>query len=122
MSSNKGHVDTGKIRAFTSGATRDTGKNKLAYEGFYSPLVMKRFAQYMNKHRVQSDGTLRSADNWQKGIPKDIYIDSGLRHVMDWWMLHRGYKIDESYDIEEVLCAILFNVQGYLFEQLKERK
>lgn len=118
----KKHIDSGVVRKFTSGATRDTGKNKLAYEGFLSPIVLKRFAQYMNQHRLQSDGTLRAADNWQKGIPKDVYIDSGFRHFMDWWLLHRGFRIGQQYDIEEVLCALMFNVMGYLYEHLKESK
>ena len=42
-----------KIRQFNTGATRDTDEDKYDYEGFYSPLVMERFAQYMNKHRKQ---------------------------------------------------------------------
>ena len=113
--------DTGTLRKFETGATRDTGKGKLCYEGFLSPIVLKRFAQYMHKHCVQKDGTPRAPDNWQAGLPKTVYIDSGLRHFMDWWMLHRGYTIDEPYDIEEVLCALLFNVQGYLHEHLKSK-
>jgi hypothetical protein len=74
----------------------------------------------MNKHRIQSDGSLRNSDNWQFGIPKDAYIKSAWRHFHDWWMEHRGYKSREG--IEDALCAILFNVQGYLFEILKEKE
>jgi len=110
----------GKVRTFKTGATRDTDESKLDFEGFYSPLVMIRFAQYMNKHRKQSDGTLRDSDNWQKGIPKKEYMKSGYRHFIDWWMVHRGYQGRE--DIEETLCALIFNAQGYLFEVLKEKK
>jgi hypothetical protein len=96
----------------------DSEEGKYDYEGFYSPLVVKRFGQYMDKHRKQADGKLRDSDNWQKGIPKDAYIKSAWRHFMDWWMEHRGYKSREG--IEDALCALLFNVQGYLFEILKE--
>jgi hypothetical protein len=39
------------MRQFISGATRDSEEGKFDYEGFYSPLVIKRFSQYMNKHR-----------------------------------------------------------------------
>lgn len=104
------------LRTFSSGATRDTNVGKLAYEGFLSPLVLRRFAEYMHSHRVQPDGELRAPDNWQRGIPLDAYMDSGWRHFMDWWLLHREH--DTECDIEEALCALLFNVQGYLHEVL----
>jgi hypothetical protein len=108
-----------KVRVFKSGATRDTDESKLDYEGFESPLVMKRYAEYMNKHRHQSDGTLRDSDNWQKGIPLEVYMKSGFRHFLDWWMFHRGYEGRD--DLEEALCALLFNTKGYLHELLKAK-
>ena len=108
------------MRKFKTGATRDDDLSKLDFEGFYSPLVMERFAEYMSKHRKQADGKLRDSDNWQKGIPKEVYIKSCFRHFMDWWKFHRGYKGRD--DLEEALCAVIFNAQGYLFEILKERK
>lgn len=108
------------MRKFKTGATRDTDIGKYDFEGFYNPLVIKRFGQYMDKHRKQADGRLRDSDNWQKGIPKDAYIKSAWRHFMDWWMEHRGYKSREG--IEDALCALLFNVQGYLYEILKEQE
>ena len=115
-SKESGNVD---IREFTTGATRDTDEGKYDYEGFYSPLVMERFAQYMTLHRKQSDGNLRASDNWQKGIPKDAYMKSAWRHFIDVWKEHRG--IDTTEGLEDALCALLFNVQGYLFETLKEK-
>lgn len=65
------------MREFRTGATRDNDEGKYDYEGFYHPLVVKRFGQYMDKHRKQADGKLRDSDNWQKGIPKEI----GRAHV-----------------------------------------
>ena len=112
--------DDGTKRTFDTGATRDTGNNKLKYEGFLSPAVIKRFAEYMHKNRVQSDGTLRDPDNWQKGIPKDVYTDSGWRHFMDWWCFQRGLSTEEN--IEDALCGLMFNTMGYLHELLKEKK
>lgn len=109
----------GKMRQFKTGATRDTDEGKYDYEGFYSPIVMQRFAEYMNKHRKQSDGELRDSDNWQKGIPKKDYMKSGFRHFMDWFLIHRGYEGRE--DLEEALCALIFNAQGYLFEILRTK-
>jgi hypothetical protein len=108
------------VRQFTTGATRDVDTGKLDYEGFISPLVLKRFAEFMHKNRFQKDGSLRASDNWQKGIPLDAYMKSETRHFMDLWLHHRGYP-DQAVDkdIEEVLCAIIFNAQGYLHELLK---
>src|SRR5690348_5131587 len=62
-----------KTRFFNAGATRDTAEGKPDYPGFLSPLVVKRFGEYMLKHQVQSDGTLRSSSNWKKGIPLEAY-------------------------------------------------
>jgi hypothetical protein len=72
----------------------------------------------MHQNRIQSDGSLRDSDNWQKGIPKDAYMKSMWRHFMDLWKLHRGNEAQE--DIETALCAMMFNVMGYLHEELKE--
>jgi hypothetical protein len=108
-----------KGRQFESGAYRDTDEDKFDYEGFLSPFVLERYAEYMNKHRMQSNGELRDSDNWQKGIPKYVYIKSGWRHFFDWWKEHRGIPTKEG--IEDALCALMFNVMGYLHELLKEK-
>ena len=109
--------DDGTIRKFETGATRDTSVDKLDYEGFLSPLVLKRYAEYLNKHRVQSDGKLRDSDNWQKGIPIKVYMKSKLRHLMDTWLVYRGYS---DKDIEVSLCAEIFNTMGMLHELLRQ--
>jgi len=38
------------------------------YEGFFNPLVIKKFAQYMHIHRKMSNGSYRDSDNWQNGF------------------------------------------------------
>ncbi len=108
---------SGEIRQFSTGATRDTDKNKIDLEGFLDPIVLERFGEYMLKHQIQSDGSLRTSDNWKKGIPKDSYMKSLFRHFLDLWKEHRGYKSRGG--LEEALCAIMFNTMGYLFEVLK---
>ena len=107
------------MREFKTGATRDDDVGKYDLEGFLSPIVLQRYAEYMNKHRKQADGKLRASDNWIKGIPKEAYIKSAFRHFMDWWLEHRGYESREG--LEDALCALLFNVQGYLYEHLKKK-
>lgn len=109
------------VREFETGATRSPLQGKFQYEGFLSPLVLKRYAEYMHKHRVQVDGNIRAADNWQKGMPKDSYMDSGLRHTMDWWLHHRGHPMQADEPLEEALCALMFNTMGYLYEVLKDK-
>jgi hypothetical protein len=102
------------LRQFDTGATRDTDEGKLDYEGFLCPYVLKRFGEYMNKNRVQADGNVRDSDNWQKGIPLDAYMKSAWRHFHDLWTAHR-----EGDDVQEHICALMFNVMGYLHETLK---
>jgi len=108
-----------EIRTFDSGATRDSEEGKNDYEGFISPLVIERFGDYMTKHRTQSDGGLRDSDNWQKGMTLDCYMKSGWRHFLDVWKEHRGLGSREG--MEDALCALLFNIQGYLHEYLKKK-
>ena len=107
------------MREFGTGATRDSDETKHDPEGFNSPLVELRFCEYMTKHRQQADGKLRASDNWQKGIPLDAYMKSMLRHIMDIWLYHRGYGHKAKEPLEEALCALRFNVSGYLFEVLQ---
>jgi hypothetical protein len=110
------------MRQFETGATRDADDDKFDYEGFLSPTVLTRYAEYMHLHRVQKDGKLRDSDNWQKGIPIGVYMKSLWRHFMDVWKLYRTYlggkKIDR-YLLEEALCACMFNVMGMLHEVSK---
>lgn len=115
-------------RTFATGATRDGDNGKLDYEGFDSVLVDRRYAEYMHDCRLRNvpEGqSMRSSDNWQKGIDKKAYAKSLIRHVKEFALLFDGYEaFDEKgklLTMEEVLCAIRFNVNGYLFELLVER-
>lgn len=115
------------MRKFETGATRNSDTSKFDYEGFLSPAVLERFGAYMHKHRTQADGNFRDSDNWQKGMPKTQYMKSLIRHTIDLWRAHRGYIVidkdsGERVTKEELLCAIIFNAQGYLFEMLRKRK
>jgi hypothetical protein len=111
-----------KVRTFETGATRDTEDGKLDFEGFLSPLAIGEFARFMHKHRHQSDGNLRASDNWQKGIPRDAYMKSAWRHFYVVWKAHRTGVCDDPDGLAFALCALLFNIQGYLHELLKEAR
>ena len=129
MKDNQNDTQNHEIRIFDSGATRDSDDGKLDYEGFLSVHVLCRYAKYMHDHRTQSDGKLRASDNWQKGIPLTAYMKSMWRHFIDVWSVHREFVCRESIDsnalldfLEESLCALMFNVMGFLHEILKKRR
>lgn len=113
-----------KTRDFNTGAIRSADATRDDPEGYLSPLVIDRFNQYMTKHRHLPDGRVRDSDNWQKGMPLATYMKGLWRHFHHLWTRHRGWVVRDpgaAANIEEDLCAILFNVQGYLHEILKER-
>ena len=108
------------IRRFETGATRDRADTKLNFEGFLSPLVLEKFAEYMHRHRNQADGNLRDADNWQKGIPIPVYMESLWRHFFDVWKVIRGLESREGLD--EATCGAMFNLMGMYHEILKMQR
>ena len=112
-----------EMRQFETGATRNIDTDKFDYEGFLSPLVIEEFGKFMHRHRLQADGKLRDSDNWQKGIPLSAYMKSMWRHFLNVWKYHRGLPIyDEKgkfVTFNEEIMALLFNVQGYAHETLK---
>ncbi len=109
------------MRTFETGASRDSDNQKLDYEGFLSPLVLQRFAEYMHRHRIQADGSLRSADNWQKLFGSDhfsVCMKSLSRHHMAVWLAHRHCPTEDT--LEDSLCGIMFNTMAYLLGLLKK--
>jgi len=110
-----------EMREFETGATRSADEGKIDYEGILAPSVLRRYGEYMMKHAKQEDGKMRPSDNWQKGIPRDAYMKSMFRHFVEVWTLHRAQKSAEisKEAFEDSLCALMFNVMGYLFEMLK---
>lgn len=114
--------DNGVMRQFGTGATRNSDEGKYDYEGFYHPLVMERYAAYMNKHRKQADGKLRDSDNWQKLFGENhlnVCMKSGFRHFHDWWKQHRGFTGQDT--LEDSICALIFNAQAYLLKILLDK-
>lgn len=112
------------VRQFDTGATRSSDAGRYDPEGFLSPIAIERFSQYMAKHQRQPDGSVRTSDNWQKGIPLSAYMKGGWRHFLHLWTRHRGYPVQDpmaAANVEEDLCALLFNVHGMLHEVVKAR-
>lgn len=107
-----------KIRTWDSGANRNASASKRDIEGFISPIVLKLFSDYMHENRFLADGSFRDSDNWQNGIPIDVYHQCLQRHVLDVWLLHRGYK--GRHDYLKSLNGALFNIMGLIHEYAKE--
>lgn len=114
-----------EIRKFESGATRNSDKNKIDYEGFVNPFALEAYGEYMHTHRLQADGTLRDSDNWQKGIPLAQLVKSLIRHTVELWKIQRGGRVfdrDTGKEVfaKDICCAIWFNAQACLLHFIKE--
>ena len=115
----------GEMRKFNTGATRDTTEGKLSYVKALSPIVLRRYVQYLGAHRKQADGSMRDFDNWKQGIPIDAYLDGLGRHFLAIWLLKQGFSAEDNHgpvNIEDTLCAIIFNASGWLHELIKDKK
>ena len=119
-----GEKDTKAIRKFETGATRDAVEGKLDYTKALCPLVLRRYVQYLDNHRLQPDGSMREFDNWKQGIPRKVYHSSKGRHFFADWLLEEGYEVSDNHgpvDEEEAICGELFNAMGKLHEILKKK-
>ncbi len=105
-----------KIFEFDSGAVR-TSEPMFDPEGFMSPVVIRAFSIYMEKHRTQANGNIRNSDNWQKGMSKARYMRSMTRHWLDVWTEWRSPSCSQE-KLLDCLCALFFNVQGMMLQLL----
>jgi hypothetical protein len=113
------------IRTFDTGATRDTDQGKLDYTRALSSIVLERYVQYLNKHRKQPDGSMRDFDNWKKGLPFRESFGSLGRHFVDVWKMIEGFPAKDNHgscNIDDTLCAIIFNASTMLLERLKGKQ
>lgn len=109
------------MRTFKTGATRDDNTHKLNYVQGLSAQVQQRYLEYLSAHRLQKDGSLRDWDNWKRGIDPVTYRESLLRHANDAVRASMGLPVPENASLEDLLCAIRFNADGWLFELLAAR-
>lgn len=121
------------MRQFATGATRSSDTGKIDYEGFLSMPALDAFGNYMLKHQVQADGSLRSSSNWKHGMPitgEGSYTKALLRHTIELVGLTTGHvsarlkrELPDASMREMMLdsaCAVVFNIQGWLHEFLKD--
>jgi hypothetical protein len=112
-----------KNRQWETGANRNTNEGKLEFARFLSPLVLKRYCEYMDKHRLLENGDYREPDNWKNLFGENhdqVCIDSLARHFLDLWVATEGGKGRE--DRQDTLCAIMFNAMAILYKELKEKQ
>ena len=89
--------DSGKRDAFDSGAVRDVGENKGAYE-LISPLFIRRLALHLEKGAGKYEPR-----NWEKGMPMGRTMQSLMRHA------YQYLEGDRSEDhLAGVACNIMF--------------
>jgi hypothetical protein len=113
------------MKKFETGATRTDDSLRDDPEGYLSPLVIERYCQYMTKHRVQADGSVRDSDNWQKGMPESRGWKGLYRHFLHGWLRWRGFEPHDKLsaeNTEEDLCAMLFNINVILHQRLVEKR
>lgn len=116
-------VGEGGGRTFDTGAIRDVDTSKVNVMGHISPLVTKRYCQFLHDCRTLKDGTRRDAENWKLGMTKTAWLESLVRHMEDVKLIADGYPDEANTpDMEKALCAVLFNTQGLLYELLRERR
>ena len=115
-----GNYVAAAMRTFETGATRDTDEGKPSYVSYLSPLALKSFGEYMLEHELQPNGERREPGNWKRGMPKQAYLESHFRHLIDLWLIHDGYESEARESIIKALNAMLFNTFGYLHTLLEE--
>ncbi len=115
----KAAVDPAAHTVFSTGAYRDSDKDKIDFEGHLSPLTLMAIGRYMHKHRFLKDGTVRASDNWQLGFDDASFLKSGLRHQMNVWLIMRGHPAEESLD--DALNGWAFNVLGLIHNREKRK-
>lgn len=113
---------TNEERKFDSGATRSGTADRYDPEAALCPRVLERYCAYVHSCNRLADGSVRTDDNWQSGIPLPVYMKGMWRHFLHAWARHRGASVQDpqaAKAIEDDLCALIFNAQGYLHELLK---
>lgn len=93
---------SGDKEKFESGATREAKRGR-GLPALIYPGLMIRLSKWL-----ETGAENHEPRNWEQGIPSESYLNSLYRHVISY---HAG---DRS---EDHLAAMLFNVQGLLFNE-----
>ena len=97
---------------FDTGAVRDNQEGKENYVETLSYLALKRYAVYMT-----ACGEKYGLGNFKKGIPIESYEVSLMRHIQKYFAnKYEGASLEPNIDH---LAAMIFNIQGILYEEEK---
>lgn len=99
---------------FSTGAVRDSQEDKEDYIESISWLTLRRYARYMLSQEQKY-----GRGNWLKGIPKDSYERSLMRHIQKYFA-NKYYGGNFELDVDH-LSAAMFNLQGLMHEEEKEK-
>lgn len=69
-------LDSGKRRQFPSGAVRDVATGKGRFD-----LLPMTALEVVAKH-FEAGAAKYGDNNWRKGVPMEVFFDSGLRHLV----------------------------------------
>lgn len=99
-----GVKDSGNRRTFASGAERDIQEGKGRCDLLPACAILRLAKHYEAGAEKYSDR------NWEKGIPVHSFIDSAIRHLMNY--------LDGQTD-EDHLCAAAWNLMGAMWTEEK---
>lgn len=96
--------DSGERRKFITGSQRDSHEGKGRYD-LITPVALKRLAiHYENGAKKYDD------NNWMKGQPLHVFLDSALRHINTYRLNTMLGKPQE----EDHLAAALWNIAALI--------
>lgn len=96
--------DSGERREFDSGAVRDIQEGKGRMDLLPACAIIRLAKHYENGAKKYAER------NWEKGIPTHSFIDSALRHIMNY--------LDGQTD-EDHLCAAAWNLMCCMWTEEK---
>ena len=96
--------DSGERREFASGAVRDIQEGKGRMDLLPACAIIRLAKHYENGAKKYAER------NWEKGIPTHSFIDSALRHIMNY--------LDGQTD-EDHLCAAAWNLMCCMWTEEK---
>lgn len=94
-------------RTFETGAIRDSNEGKPRPD-LISPYFTERLG-----YRLAEGAKKYGANNWQKGIPDEVFLESLERHLV-------AYKMGKKDEDHE--AAIAFNIMGIIHNQEVRKK
>ncbi len=97
-------TDSGERIEVPTGAVRDTNEGKIRWDLIPVEALKRVALHYTNGAKKYDD------NNWKKGIPTERFIESAMRHFMQ-------YRLGEK--DEDHLSDVVFNILGIIYNEEK---